>query len=272
MRIWVSILAPLALAGCEKAESPAAEKPSQDWPEIFTLSCTTAFGQGWPPDFQASIDLKQGRYSSDYPRLGEGRIVRVSGPVIVLAEWTIPKGIDNNPEHFTVSFDRETGLLSRAHDYSAFMPGTDVRTSRCEVRALPRQGRSTDPQADAPAQQPVGVKDTSTMTKFRPLVTNFQAKAANCALSVFFGSIGTGTDATTRRQVDVLLEQDPAVVEVQPYLRGREGETELCVRLRDDGEIRRLFGALKAVSSQGYLVSIRSRTGDEFRSVGSARP
>ena len=266
------MLAPLLLVGCEEVEGPAADTPSRDWPEAFALSCSSAFGQGWPPGFQASVDLKQGRYSSDYPGIGDGRIVRVDGPVIVLAEWTIPKGLDNNPEHFTVSFNRQTALLSRVHDYSAIVPGTDIRTSRCEVRPLPPQGGSTDPQPSASTQQPFQTKDTATMTKVRPLVMNFQAKATDCALSVFFGSIGTGTDAPTRQRVEALLEQDPAVVEVQPYLRGREGETELCIRLRHDSEVERLFGALKAVTSQGYLVSIRSRNGDEFRSVGSRRP
>jgi len=97
---------------------------------------------------------------------------------------------------------------------------------------------------------------------------DFQAKARDCSLTVMFTSIGTGTDGVTGKRIHELLEAEPAVVSVQPYLRGREGETELCVRIRDGAsEIDRVFARLKALVpaiSGGKRVAIRTRTGRSF--------
>jgi hypothetical protein len=139
------------MLGCDSVDERQAQEPPKHWPEAFALNCQTPFGRGWPPGFQTSIDLKRGRYSGDYPRIGDGNIVRVDGPIIVLAEWTIPKGLDNNPEHFTVSFDRQTEILTRIHEYSAFIPGRDVQTSQCEVRPLRPLSPSADTQTSVAA-------------------------------------------------------------------------------------------------------------------------
>ena len=100
------------------------------------------------------------------------------------------------------------------------------------------------------------------------MVMEFQAKAIGCSLTVMFSSIGTGTDTITARRMRSVFEADRSVVSVKPYLRGREGETELCVRINGGtSAIDRLFARLKAIVpkvSDGKRVAIRTRTGKTF--------
>jgi hypothetical protein len=103
--------------------------------------------------------------------------------------------------------------------------------------------------------------------KFEPTVMDFQSKAENCSISVDFSSVGVGIAEASRRQMEDLLEKDPAVIGAQRFVRGREGEVELCVRLRDDRDIGRIFQALQATipeRSNGRGVRIRARNGLEF--------
>jgi hypothetical protein len=78
-------------------------------------------------------------------------------------------------------------------------------------------------------------------SKFEPPVTSRQAKPARCDVTAYFASIGMGIDHVARGRIERLLERDPAVVRVRPYLRGREGETSLCIRLRLGADARPLF-------------------------------
>ena len=111
----------------------------------------------------------------------------------------------------------------------------------------------------APAAQPA---------KFRPTITgNWQTPARGCSINLYFGSIGTGIDALSARNVRRLLEQDPAVLWVQPYLRGREGEVELCVKVRPSRATTRLFGDIKSVLPKrrsGAWVTVRTSSGLTF--------
>jgi hypothetical protein len=116
-------------------------------------------------------------------------------------------------------------------------------------------------------QNPAQQTGQSTQTKFKPGVVDPYVKSPDCALKVFFTSPGTGIDVTRYKQIKELLEQDDAVNNVQPYSRGREGETELCVQLADDGQINRLFNELKAVlpsDSNGRSIFIVTKSGIRF--------
>ena len=141
--------------------------------------------------------------------------------------------------------------------------GCDRETER-EVRTgAPRHAELTAAKA-APD------KDTNLSARSKPFVIDLggikAGRAEGCALTVSFGSIGTGTDTAAKVQIERLLEQDPAVAEIQPFVIGREGETLLCIRLRRDAEADRLFDALSAAASNGYMVTIKTRSGREFRS------
>jgi hypothetical protein len=88
----------------------------------------------------------------------------------------------------------------------------------------------------------------------------------NCLLSVSFGSVGTGTDSVTRGQIQQLLDGDPSVVDVQPYVVGREGEAVLCIRLTEEREADRLFDRIATVATNGYMVRVQTRSGRDFAS------
>ena len=105
--------------------------------------------------------------------------------------------------------------------------------------------------------------------KIQPMVMNeWQSKPAGCSLMVYFGSVGAGIDDVARRRIEELLEQDAAVVTVQPYLRGREGETLLCIRVNNDTAIERLFGELRALvpkNSGGRPIILETKDGVQLR-------
>jgi hypothetical protein len=123
------------------------------------------------------------------------------------------------------------------------------------------------------APQPIADKDPQLTTKFRPSVIDLggikAAKAVGCALTVFFSSIGTGTDGQTGARIRQLLEEDSGVAEIEPFIVGREGETVLCVRLNLQGDADRLFDKLREAAEDSYLVTIRTSSGREFRSARS---
>ena len=104
-------------------------------------------------------------------------------------------------------------------------------------------------------------------TKFEPLVKNFQAKPAGCGVTAYFASIGMGIDNGTRGRIERLLERDRSVVSVRPYLRGREGETLLCIRIARRTQVAPLFHRLRALlprGPRGYPVTIEAKGGLRF--------
>ena len=104
-------------------------------------------------------------------------------------------------------------------------------------------------------------------SKFEPLVRSWQAPPPRCPVTVYFASIGMGTDHAARGRIEALLERDPAVVSVRPYLRGREGETLLCVRVTRAAAIGRLFRRLRALvppGPRGFPITIEAAGGRRF--------
>ena len=104
-------------------------------------------------------------------------------------------------------------------------------------------------------------------SKFEPLVKSWQAKPPRCAVTAYFASIGVGIDQLTASRVRALLERDPTVVSVRPYLRGREGETLMCIRVRNDAAIRPLFRRLRALVPPGqrnFPITIEAKGGLRF--------
>ncbi len=103
-------------------------------------------------------------------------------------------------------------------------------------------------------------------TKFKPFVIDLGghkvARADGCAVIVSFGSVGCGIDTETKNQIEQLLEDDPAVVEVEPFVIGREGEKSLCIRLDPEGDRGRLLDTLNAFALKGFRVTIRSGAGE----------
>lgn len=133
-------------------------------------------------------------------------------------------------------------------------------------------GASTSATADVrpAAQRPISGEEEALTTKFKASVFDIggqQAlKAEGCALTVYFGGNGTGTDTTMERQIKQLLEDDPTVVEVQRFVIGREGENLLCIHLDPEGDADRLFDELQAKASNAYQVRISSESGRKFHS------
>lgn len=126
------------------------------------------------------------------------------------------------------------------------------------------------PETQSAAARPVPKKEVVLTKKLKPFVIDLGGRqagsAVGCALTVGFGSVGTGTDTVARARIEQLLEADPAVAEIEQFVVGREGETAFCVRLHQESEADRLFEELRAVSSDAYKVSIRSKSGKQFQS------
>jgi hypothetical protein len=138
----------------------------------------------------------------------------------------------------------------------------------CDRVKEPETVTAAAPEAQLPAQLPVPNKEVDMTTKFKPSVIDLggrqAAVATECDLTVAFSSIGTGTDHVTGTRVRQLIEEDPAVREVEPYVVGREGETVLCIRLRAEGEAERLFDELHAIVSSGHRVRLWSKSGRQY--------
>jgi len=103
-------------------------------------------------------------------------------------------------------------------------------------------------------------------SKFRPTIKTWQAPAVGCSISVYFGSIGTGP-GPGGPEIRQFLEREAAVTSVQPYLRGREGETELCVKLRSEKAMDAVYQGIKKripARSGGGWTEVRARDGRLF--------
>jgi hypothetical protein len=118
------------------------------------------------------------------------------------------------------------------------------------------------------ASPPVPIEEPSLTPKIKPVVIDLggiqAGKAVGCALTVRFGSIGTGTDTVAKRRIDQVLEEDPAVAQLERFIVGREGETFTCVRLHRQVDADPLFDKLRAAAADGYMVTIRTESGREF--------
>jgi hypothetical protein len=86
---------------------------------------------------------------------------------------------------------------------------------------------------------PVG--GTSNGPKPRPVIPE------DCPLVVGFASYAAGIDLEAYAAVGNLLESDPAVLTVDRYPWGREGEISICVTPRSGADAERLFHKIKAV-------------------------
>ena len=107
----------------------------------------------------------------------------------------------------------------------------------------------------------------ATTSKIEPLVMSWQAKPQRCAVTAYFASIGMGIDQATRTSIERRLDRDPAVVSVRPYLRGREGETLLCIRVARAAQIPPLFRRLRALvppATRHYPITIEAKGGLRF--------
>ena len=89
---------------------------------------------------------------------------------------------------------------------------------------------------------------------------------ADCPLRVQFGSYAMGIDNRAAEAVRALLDGDSGVASVEHYPWGREGEYTLCIRVRTDGDARRLFGAIARLFPADPLgpLSVSTRDGLRF--------
>jgi hypothetical protein len=72
------------------------------------------------------------------------------------------------------------------------------------------------------------------------------AATVECDVEVSFGSYGAGPDTALRDSILTLVKADPGVTasDVKPW--GREGETTLCLKAKDEAAANRLYGTLAA--------------------------
>jgi hypothetical protein len=71
-------------------------------------------------------------------------------------------------------------------------------------------------------------------------------EAVACDVEVSFGSYGTGVDGTLREQIRTLALDDADVITSTDKPWGREGESTLCLRMKDAAATDRLYGMLAA--------------------------
>ena len=120
------------------------------------------------------------------------------------------------------------------------------------------------------AVEPTPSKDAQLTPKYKPVVMDLggiqAAQAVGCALTVRFGSIGTGTDTFAGERIQRLIEDDPTVTQIERFIVGREGEAVLCIRLNRGVAADHLFDKLREAAGNAYLVTIRSESGAEFHS------
>jgi hypothetical protein len=120
------------------------------------------------------------------------------------------------------------------------------------------------------AAEPTLSKDAQLTPKYKPVVIDLggiqAAKAVGCALTVRFGSIGTGTDTFAGEKIQQLIVDDPTVTQIERFIVGREGEAVLCIRMEPGVTADRLFDKLREAAANAYLVTIRSESGAEFHS------
>jgi hypothetical protein len=72
------------------------------------------------------------------------------------------------------------------------------------------------------------------------------AATVECDVEVSFGSYGAGPDTALKDSILTLVKADPGVTasDVKPW--GREGETTLCLKAKDEAAANRLYGTLAA--------------------------
>lgn len=89
----------------------------------------------------------------------------------------------------------------------------------------------------------------------------------DCPLVVGFASYGAGIDREAYRSVTDMLQSDPAVLSVDRYPWGREGEVSLCVTPRSGADAERLFHIIKALfpAKPRGPVGVRTRSGLKHR-------
>ena len=155
--------------------------------------------------------------------------------------------------------------------FNLLLLAAPIALSGCD-RAIEREAsRSAAPEiGTASAPQPAHGEGATLSRKARPFILDLggakAAKAVGCALTVTFGSIGTGTDTAAKEAIEQMLEQDSAVAGVERFIIGREGETLLCVHLEREADRDRLFDALWRLASNAYMVAIRTAGGKNFDS------
>jgi hypothetical protein len=96
------------------------------------------------------------------------------------------------------------------------------------------------------------VRDVSTANHAAAAAAEAAAKAApapvpattTCDVEVSFGSYGAGPDIALKDSILALVSADPGVTasDVKPW--GREGESTLCLRTKDESAANRLYGTL----------------------------
>lgn len=94
---------------------------------------------------------------------------------------------------------------------------------------------------------------------------------ASCALTVQFGSYGTGIDHVTLKRVEDLLRRERRVVKVERYFWGREGEVNLCARTRSKADAKQLFARIKPMLPKGRSkpqITLALRGGAQFTNGG----
>lgn len=75
------------------------------------------------------------------------------------------------------------------------------------------------------------------------------APTERCDMTVAFGSYGSGIDRVLHEQIVRFLAHDNRVGGVIERGWGREGETTLCVRTRNSGDMERLIAELRAMAA-----------------------
>ena len=95
---------------------------------------------------------------------------------------------------------------------------------------------------------------------------------AVCDIEITFGSYAGGPDNGLREAVRTLTRNNPGVTEAEETPWGREGESTLCVRTKDEVTANRIYGAIAAQIPQTSTrapTSVRHRDG---RSRASTYP
>ena len=98
------------------------------------------------------------------------------------------------------------------------------------------------------------------------------AAAAVCDIEVTFGSYAGGPDTDLRDAARALTRNNPGVLDAEETPWGREGESTLCVRTKDEVTANRIYGAIAAQIPQTSTrapTSVRHRDG---RSRASTYP
>ena len=88
--------------------------------------------------------------------------------------------------------------------------------------------------------------------------------ATACDVEVSFGSFGQGVDGALREQVLAVTHGDPDVTRSTEDRWGREGETTLCLTVKDAASTDRLYGAIAALlpsTSTRAPTTVRHRDG-----------